>query len=83
MLLWKELQPQLQLRELRLGRGEWYRVKCPVDDEELAILCPKGSAHKLQQLHLHAADRVTDSGLQALAYARCGAQMTSLTLSSE
>ena len=82
VLLWEELQPQLQLRELELG-GEWYGVKCPVDDEELAILCHKGSLHELQQLLLHAADRVTDSGLQALASAGCGAQLTSLTLECE
>ena len=82
VLLWEELQPQLQLRELGLG-GEWNGVKCPVDDKELAILCPKGSLHALQQLMLHAAHRVTDSGLQALASARCGAQLTSLSLCGE
>ena len=79
MLVWEESKPQLQLRELGLG-GQWYGVRCPVDDEELAILCPKGSLHELQQLLLHAADRVTDSGLQTLASAGCGAQLTSLAL---
>mgnify|MGYP007113772047 FL=1 len=84
VLLWQELQPQLQLRELGLGGESGYKgTKCPVDDEELAIVCPKGSLHALQQLYLHAADRVTDSGLQALASAGCGAQLTSLTLSGE
>ena len=82
VLLWKELKPQLQLRELELG-GEWNGVRCPVDDEELEILCPKSSLYELQQLLLHAAGRVTDCGLQALASAGCGAQLTSLTLSCE
>ena len=82
ILLWKELQPQLQLQELGLG-GEWYGTKCPVDDEELAILFPKDSLHELQQLYLHAACRVTDSGLSSLASAGCGAQVTSLTLRGE
>ena len=84
VLLWKKLQPQLQLRELGLGGESGFMgTKCPVDDEELAILCPKGSLHKLQRLLLQAADRVTDSGLRVLASAGCGAQLTSLPLSSE
>ena len=84
VLLWEELQPQLHLRELELGGGSGFmETKCPVDDEELAVLCPKGSLHELQRLYLHAANRVTDSGLQVLASARCGAQLTSLTLECE
>ena len=82
VLLWEELQPQLQLRELGLG-GEWDGVRCPVDDKEFTILCPKGSLHELQQLVLHAADRVTNTGLQTLASAGCGTQLTSLTLWGE
>ena len=84
VLVWEELQPQLQLCELELG-GEtgFMGTKCPVDDEELAVLCPKGSLHQLQRINLHAANRVTDSGLEALASAGCGAQLTSLTLLGE
>ena len=82
LLLGEELQPHLQLRDLGLG-GEWHGVRCPVDDEELTLLCPKGSVHELQQLCLYAADRVTDSGLQTIASGGCGTQLTSLTLDSE
>ena len=82
MLLWKELQPQLQLRELELG-GEWFKRSCPVDDEELTILCPEGCLHDLQRLFLHHADRVTDCGLRTLVLAGCGAQLKSLTLSGD
>mgnify|MGYP001069737295 CR=1 FL=1 len=78
-LLWKELQPQLWFQELGLG-GEQFGSSCPVDDEELVILCPEGSLLDLQQLYLRVTDRVTDSGLNALALGGLGAQLTSLTL---
>ena len=82
VLLWEKLQSQLQLRDLGLG-GEIDGKRCVVDDEELAILCPHGSLHELQQLLLHTAIRLKDSGLRALALAGCGPQLTSLTLSCE
>ena len=82
--LWEELLPQLQLRELGLGGESGHKgTKCPVDDEELAILCPQVSLHEVQQLLLHATDRVTNSGLRVLVSAGCGAQLTSLTLWGE
>ena len=78
--LWKELQPQLQLHQLRLG-GVLVGDQCPVDAEELAILCPlPDSLQELRELFLNAAGKLTDSGLKALASAGCGAQLTSLTL---
>ena len=78
--LWEELQPQLHLQELRLG-GLWGGIECPVVDEELSILCPPHSLQEMRELFLYAADSVGDSGLNALASAGCGAQLTSLTLS--
>ena len=82
VLLWEELQPQLQFHELGLGGGR-FDGTCPMDDKELAILCPKGSLLELQRLLLHVADKFTDAGLQALASAGCGAQLASLILRGE
>ena len=79
ILLWKEIQPQLQLQELGLG-GVGNAAKCSMEDEELAILFPRDSLQSLQKVFLYAADKVTDEGLCALASAGCGAQLTSLTL---
>ena len=82
--VWKELQPQMQLHELELGGDrEWDGVKCPVDGEELAVLCPQGSLEELQQLVLQDTTRVTDDGFCVLVSAGCGVQLTSLLLSGE
>ena len=84
VLLWNSIQPQLRLQDLSLGGGRrWNGIPCPVEDEELATLCPKGSLYELQQLFLHTSHVVSDCGLSALASAGCGAQLTSLTLDSE
>ena len=82
VLLWAELQPQLQLHELGLG-GEFYGSKCPVDVEEVALLFPQGSLVELQHLFLYAMDRWSDCGLGALVSAGCGAHLSSLSLDGE
>lgn len=75
----EELQHQLQLQVLKLG-GRRNGIKCPVDDEELVVLCPSGSLHGLERLCLCSANKLTDVGLQVLAVAGCSSQLTSLHL---
>ena len=81
LLLWRELQSTLRLEELGLG-GEWFGTRCRVEDEEISILCPEGCLRHLKIFFLYAADNLTDDGFRALAEAGCGANLTSLSLSS-
>ena len=80
-LLWMSVRSELQLQELQLG-GESVGQECPVDDEELAMLCCKGGVlvRKLTCLLLHFAKKLSDEGLRTLAEAGCGSMLASLTL---
>lgn len=78
MNLWNAGAGEVRLDELALG-GEIKGTKCPVEDEELRILC-RGNFSQLHTLILHYATQLTDLGLCELANTLCGAPLTSLTL---
>ena len=81
MLLWEEVKGELQLEELGLsGESHWRGTKCPVDVDELALLCPEGSLRCLKALILKDASALGDASVEYLASAGCGAQLTSLSL---
>ena len=85
ILLWKQIQPELQLQELELG-GEYWGTLCGVDDEEFSILFPPhqhGNLRGLKKLLLYRLDKLSDSGLRTLAEAGCGAQLSTLHLDCE
>ena len=84
MLLWEEVKGELQLEELGLsGESHWRGTKCPVDVDELALLCPEGSLRCLKALILKDASALGDASVEYLASAGCGAQLTSLSLEGE
>lgn len=80
--LWEGLgRRDSALENVQLG-GSVLGRSCPLGDAELSLLLP-GRLDSLRVLFLSTMSKLTDTSIQALAEAGCGANLTSLTLWGE
>ena len=80
--MWERLGPFGEVTELELS-GDFIGNKCPMDEEELFMLLPEGqeALAGLRTLFLwFCGDQVGDGFLNALVFAGCGRNLTSLSL---